>query len=199
MNLISGVLVEAKRVRRFRKSSNSHEKDFPTQDLFVLIHGNDGVKEKHGTMHIWIDADACPAETKEVLFRAAKRIGLPLTLVANQHMSVPKSSLISFELVGSQPDAADDRIVELLQPGDLVVTADIPLSARAIEMEAHVVDPRGELLDKNNIGSRLSTRDFLEQFRASGGQTPGPPPYTAKDKRNFANQLDRLLEKRLRG
>lgn len=150
-------------------------------------------------MHIWIDADACPAEAKEVLFRAAERIGLQLTLVANQHMHFPRASLITFELVNSEPDAADNRIVELLEPGDLVVTADIPLSAKAIEQDAHVIDPRGELLDQNNIGSRLSTRDFLEQFRLSGGQIPGPPPYSAKDKRNFANQLDRFLEKQLRG
>ncbi|MEO2014487.1 MAG: YaiI/YqxD family protein [Fuerstiella sp.] len=149
-------------------------------------------------MQIWIDADACPSEAKDVLFKAARRIGLPLTLVANQPMNYPKSDLIRFELVRAGADVADQRIVELLEDGDLVVTADIPLAADAIEKGAFVIDPRGDLLDKNNIGSRLSTRNFLADFRAAGVQTPGPPPYTAKDKQNFANQLDKLLTKMLR-
>jgi len=149
-------------------------------------------------MQIWIDADACPSEAKDVLFKAARRIGLPLTLVANQPMNYPRSDLIRFELVRAGADVADQRIVELLEDGDLVVTADIPLAADAIEKGAFVIDPRGDLLDKNNIGSRLSTRNFLADFRAAGVQTPGPPPYTAKDKQNFANQLDKLLTKLLR-
>ena len=149
-------------------------------------------------MEIWIDADACPSEAKDVLFKAARRIGLPLTLVANQPMNYPRSDLIRFELVRAGADVADQRIVELLEDGDLVVTADIPLAADAIEKGAFVIDPRGDLLDKNNIGSRLSTRNFLADFRAAGVQTPGPPPYTAKDKQNFANQLDKLLTKLLR-
>ncbi|HIE95964.1 MAG: YaiI/YqxD family protein [Fuerstiella sp.] len=149
-------------------------------------------------MQIWIDADACPSEAKDVLFKAARRIGLPLTLVANQPMNFPKSDLIRFELVRAGADVADQRIVELLEDGDLVVTADIPLAADAIEKGAFVIDPRGDLLDKNNIGSRLSTRNFLADFRAAGVQMPGPPPYTAKDKQNFANQLDKLLTKMLR-
>ncbi|MEO1982277.1 MAG: YaiI/YqxD family protein [Fuerstiella sp.] len=149
-------------------------------------------------MQIWIDADACPSEAKDVLFKAARRIGLPLTLVANQPMNFPKSDLIRFELGRAGADVADQRIVELLEDGDLVVTADIPLAADAIEKGAFVIDPRGDLLDKNNIGSRLSTRNFLADFRAAGVQMPGPPPYTAKDKQNFANQLDKLLTKMLR-
>ncbi|MCP4787870.1 MAG: YaiI/YqxD family protein [Fuerstiella sp.] len=149
-------------------------------------------------MQIWIDADACPSEAKDVLFKAARRIGLPLTLVANQPMNYPKSDLIRFELVKAGADVADQRIVELLEDKDLVVTADIPLAADAIEKGAFVIDPRGDLLDKNNIGSRLSTRNFLADFRAAGVQMPGPPPYTAKDKQNFANQLDKLLTKMLR-
>ncbi|MEQ9410903.1 MAG: YaiI/YqxD family protein [Fuerstiella sp.] len=149
-------------------------------------------------MHIWIDADACPSEAKDVLFKAARQIGLRVTLVANQPLYFPKSDLISFELVKAGADAADQRIVELLAEGDLVVTADIPLAGDAIEKGAHVIDPRGDLLNKHNIGSRLSTRNFLADFRAAGGQIPGPPPYSAKDKRNFANQLDKLLTKLLR-
>lgn len=146
---------------------------------------------------IWVDADACPGDAKDVLFRAVRRIGIPLTLVANQHMNYPKSDLISFELVKAGANVADQRIVELLEEGDLVITADIPLAADAITKGAHVIDPRGDLLDKNNIGSRLATRDFMEQFRAAGVQTGGPPPYSAKDKQNFANQLDRFLAKLL--
>lgn len=149
-------------------------------------------------MHILIDADACPGEAKEVLFNAARRIGLQTTLVANQPLNLPKSPLIRFELVKAGPDKADERIVELAEAGDLVITADIPLAAAAIAKDAFVLDPRGEVLSKTNIGSRLSTRDFLEGFRAAGGHTPGPAPYSAKDKRNFASQLDALLTRVLR-
>ena len=149
-------------------------------------------------MQIWVDADACPSEPKDVLFKAARRIGLPLTLVANQYMDYPRSDLIRFELVKHGADAADKRIVELVEPNDLVVTADIPLAADVIAKGGLVIDPRGELLDKDNIGSRLATRNFLEEFRAAGMQTGGPAPYSAKDKQNFANQLDKLLAKLLR-
>ncbi len=149
-------------------------------------------------MQIWVDADACPAEAKDVLFKAVRRIGLRLTLVANQPMHFPNSELIKFELVKAGADVADQRIVELLESGDLVVTADIPLAADAIEKGAHVIDPRGESLHKNNIGSRLATRNFLADFRAAGGQTPGPPPYSPKDKQNFANRLDAFFTRHLR-
>ena len=148
-------------------------------------------------MQIWVDADACPAEAKDVLFKAARRIGLRLTLVANQPMSFPKSPLIQFELVKAGADVADQRIVELLERDDLVVTADIPLAADSINKGAYVIDPRGDVLDRNNIGSRLSTRNFLADFRAAGGQTPGPPPYSAKDKQNFANSLDAFFARHL--
>ena len=149
-------------------------------------------------MQIWVDADACPSEAKDVLFKAARRVGAVLTLVANQPMGFPRSDLIRFELVKAGANVADQRIVELLESGDLVVTGDIPLAADAIAGGALVIDPRGELLDKNNIGSRLTTRNLLEEFRAAGMQTPGPPPYSAKDKQKFANQLDKLLTKHLR-
>lgn len=149
-------------------------------------------------MHIWIDADACPADAKDVMFNAVRRIGLRLTLVANSYMNYPKSDLISFLLVKAGPDAADNEILEQAQAGDLVVTADIPLAAEAVAKDCYVIDPRGDVLDRNNVGSRLATRNFLADFRASGGEIPGPPPYTARDKRQFANQLDKLLTRVLR-
>jgi len=146
-------------------------------------------------MQIWVDADACPGEVKEVLFNMARRVGLPLTLVANAPMGFPNSDFIRFQLVKAGADVADKWIVEQLEAGDLVVTADIPLANDAIAKGALVIEPRGELLDKNNIGSRLATRNFLEEFRAAGVQTGGPPPYSAKDKQKFANQLDKLVAK----
>ncbi len=149
-------------------------------------------------MLIWVDADACPSEAKEVLFRAVRRIGIPLTLVANQPMNYPRSDYIRFELAKWGADAADKRIVELMEAEDLVVTADIPLAADVIAKGGFVIDPRGELLDNDNIGSRLATRNFLEEFRAAGMQTGGPAPYSPKDKQNFANALDKLLTRLLR-
>lgn len=144
-------------------------------------------------MRIWVDADACPAEVKEVLFKAVKRLSIPLTLVANQMMWFPKSTLIRFELVGAGANVADQRIVELLSAGDLVISADIPLAAAAVEKGAVVLDPRGEILDAENVGSRLAARNLMDDLRGSGLETGGPPPYGAKNKQYFANQLDRIL------
>lgn len=144
-------------------------------------------------MRIWVDADACPAEVKEVLFKAVKRLSIPLTLVANQMMWFPKSTLIRFELVGAGANVADQRIVELLSAGDLVISADIPLAAAAVEKGAVVLDPRGEILDVENVGSRLAARNLMDDLRGSGLETGGPPPYGAKNKQYFANQLDRIL------
>lgn len=150
------------------------------------------------SIQIWVDADACPADAKDVLFKAAKRLRVPLTLVANMPMNYPRSEMIRFELVKAGVNVADERIVELLSAGDVVVTADIPLAAHAVEGGAIVIDPRGELLDENNIGSRLTTRNMMEEFRAAGMQTSGPSAYSAKDKQNFANQLDKMLTRQLR-
>lgn len=144
-------------------------------------------------MHIWVDADACPAEAKEVLYKVVKRLRIPLTLVANQFMWIPQSELIRFELVGAGADIADQRIVELLSPGDLVISADIPLAANAVARGATVLDPRGEVLDADNVGTRLASRNLMDQLRGSGMQTGGPAAYSAKNKQNFANQLDRLI------
>jgi uncharacterized protein YaiI (UPF0178 family) len=149
-------------------------------------------------MHIWVDADACPAEAKEVLFRSAERTGIYTVLVANQPMRIPYSDVIDFKLVKAGPDVADQWIVDQVQPEDLVVSADIPLAAKAIEKQAFVLDPRGEMLTPQNIGSRLANRNFLDQLRGTGLMTGGPPPYNRRDKQAFANALDRFLNSQRR-
>ena len=113
-------------------------------------------------MKIWVDADACPVVIKEILFRAAERTGVEMTLVANRPMHMPQSNLINFILVKSGFDVADNEIVKNLSPGDLVITADIPLAAEVIEKEAHALNPRGELYTANDIRARLNMRDFME-------------------------------------
>ena len=149
-------------------------------------------------MHIWVDADECPGEAKEVLYKTSKRLQISMTLVANQMMFVPKSNLIRFELVGAGANVADQRIVELLSSGDLVISADIPLAAAAVAKGATVLDPRGNVLDAENVGSRLAVRNLMDDLRGSGMETGGPAAYSAKNKQDFANQLDRLLTKLLR-
>lgn len=144
-------------------------------------------------MQIWVDADACPRVIKEILFRAAERKGLPLTLVANQPMETPPSRLIRSVRVGAGFDVADDWIVQQLQPGDLVITADIPLAAEVIEKGGQALNPRGELYTGENIRQRLNMRDFMETLRSSGIATGGPAALGQADRRNFANALDRLL------
>ena len=144
-------------------------------------------------MHIWVDADACPTDVKEILFRAAQRCGIPLTLVANQSLKVPKSDLINCLVVAHGADVADHRIAEDMSPGDLVITADIPLAARVVENGGRALEPRGELLDKSNVAARLVLRDFMDGLRGSGIETGGPSPFTKKDARAFANQLDKIL------
>jgi hypothetical protein len=116
-----------------------------------------------------------------------------MTLVANQMMWVPKSDLVRFELVGAGADVADRRIVELLRAGDLVISADIPLAAAAVAKGATVLDPRGDVLDAENVGARLAARNLMDELRGSGLETGGPAAYSARNKQDFANQLDRLL------
>ena len=130
---------------------------------------------------------------KEILFKAAERTGVQTILVANQPMNIPASSCIAFVQVGSGPDVADNEIVKRIDPGDLVITADIPLAADVIEKGGHALNPRGELYSTDNIRSRLSVRDFLESLRANGVDTGGPPPLNKGDRQAFANQLDKLL------
>ncbi|HEY9052735.1 MAG TPA: YaiI/YqxD family protein [Gammaproteobacteria bacterium] len=146
-------------------------------------------------MQIWVDADACPNVIKEILYRAANRTGVQITLVANQALSTPKSKHIKTLQVASGFDIADNEIVKRLAAGDLVITADIPLAAEAIEKDAHALNPRGEFYTRENIRSRLNMRDFMDTLRASGINTGGPPPLNASDRQAFANNLDRFLAK----
>lgn len=147
-------------------------------------------------MHIWVDADACPAVIKEILFRAAEREQVPMTLVANKALRTPASRLIRSMQVASGFDVADDRIVEQVQAGDLVITSDIPLAAKVIERGAHALSPRGELFTPDNIRERLAMRNFMSQLRDSGVQTGGPAALSLSDRQAFANHLDRLLAHR---
>ncbi|MEJ7592435.1 MAG: YaiI/YqxD family protein [Planctomycetaceae bacterium] len=149
-------------------------------------------------MQIWVDADACPVEAKEILYKVSKRLQIRITLVTNQMMWIPKSDLICLELVKAGADVADRRIVELLNAGDLVISSDIPLAANAVAHGATVLDPRGEELNADNVGSRLAARNLMDGLRGSGMETGGPAAYSARNKQDFANQLDRLLTK-LRG
>lgn len=150
-------------------------------------------------MKIWVDADACPVVIKEILFRAAERLGIPLTLVANHPLRMPASRYIKQLQVGSGFDVADNAIVKRLETGDLVVTADIPLAAEIIEKGGHALSPRGEPFTADNIRERLTMRDFMDTLRGSGIQTGGPPALSHNDRKRFADQLDRLLAKLARG
>jgi uncharacterized protein YaiI (UPF0178 family) len=149
-------------------------------------------------MKIWVDADACPVVIKEILFRAAERTGVMLTLVANKPVYIPPSPLINLLQVASGFDVADNEIVKRVGAGDLVVTSDIPLAAEVIDKNGYVLSPRGECHTKDNIKARLTMRDFLDTMRASGIDTGGPPPLSQSDRKNFADHLDRLLAKRAR-
>ncbi|WP_286237216.1 YaiI/YqxD family protein [Neptuniibacter halophilus] len=149
-------------------------------------------------MHIWVDADACPKVIKEILFRAAERKQVPLTLVANQYLSTPPSPLINAVQVPQGFDVADNHIVEKLSPGDLVVTQDIPLAAEVIEKQGIAINPRGELYTKENIKQRLGMRDFMETLRSAGVDTGGPAAFSQADRQSFANQLDRFLARHKR-
>ncbi|MBL4885481.1 MAG: YaiI/YqxD family protein [Planctomycetaceae bacterium] len=144
-------------------------------------------------MQIWVDADACPGQAKELLFRAAKRTKTKTTLVANQPMRTPPSQFIDSLLVPPGLDVADKQIVELLEPGDLVITADIPLAADVVAKGGQALNPRGELYTEANIGERLAFRNLLDELRGGGEITGGPANYGDKDRQEFANQLDRWL------
>lgn len=146
-------------------------------------------------MQIWIDGDACPGEIKELLFRSAKRRQVKVTLVANQQMHLPKSEFIDIIVVQAGANVADRRIVELLSPGDLVITADIPLAADVVAKGGQALNPRGQLYTEGNMGERLAVRNMLDELRGGGQITGGPPNFNAKDKQAFANQLDRWLTK----
>ncbi len=144
-------------------------------------------------LKIWVDADACPGVVKEILFRAAERVGVELILIANQPVRVPASRWIRAVQVASGFDVADNEIVRRLRAGDLVITGDIPLAAEVIEHGGHALNPRGELFSADTIKARLTLRDFHETLRASGIQSGGPAALNQADRQAFANQLDRFL------
>ena len=146
-------------------------------------------------MKIWVDADACPAVIKDILFKAATRTNTPMTLVANHFIKTPPSLIIGFLQVSSGFDVADDEIVKRCEAGDLVITADIPLAAEVVEKGALALNPRGEAYTNENIGSLLNMRDFMDTMRSSGIQGGGPPPLNNADRQAFANQLDKFLAK----
>ncbi len=145
-------------------------------------------------MKIWIDADAAPRDVKDIAARAARRLEIPALLVANQRLYTPAGNPFASSItVAGGPDKADDHIAEEAVPGDVAVTADIPLAARLVEKGVDVIDPRGTEYTAENIGERLSIRDFMDGLRSVGVETGGPSGYGPKDKQAFANALDRVL------
>ncbi len=149
-------------------------------------------------MKIWVDADACPVVIRNILFRAAKRTGVQLTLVANRPLRIPSSPGIKMIQVASGFDVADNEIVKRLGIGDLVITSDIPLAAEVIEKGGYALNPRGELYAADNIRALLNMRDFMDTLRASGIDTGGPPELSQSDRKSFADHLDKLLTKHAR-
>ncbi len=149
-------------------------------------------------MHIWVDADACPGVIKDILFRAAERAQISMTLVANQLLRTPPSPYIRALQVPRGFDVADNEIVQRLQAGDLVITADIPLAADVIEKNGHALNPRGEFYSKETIRALLTMRNFMDELRGSGVQTGGPPVFSNSDRQAFANQLDKFLARQRR-
>ena len=148
-------------------------------------------------MQIWVDADACPKPIKEILFRAAERRKVRITLVANHALRVPSSNFVASVQVAPGVDVADNHIVQRLTPGDLVITADIPLAAEVIGQGGHALNPRGEFYTKENIGERLAMRDLLTELRDSGVNTGGTATLGLADRQRFANELDRFLQRSL--
>lgn len=149
-------------------------------------------------MHIWVDADACPNVVKDILFRAAERTRVPVTLVANSWVRTPFSHYIRSVQVPAGLDVADSEIVRRCNPGDLVVTADIPLAALVLEKGALALNPRGELYTADSIAQRLSMRNFMDELRGAGVDTGGPGGFHARDRQAFGNALDRWLAKQPR-
>lgn len=149
-------------------------------------------------MQIWVDADACPKAVKEILFKTAIRREVKVTLVANQYMTVPTSPFIDTVKVGAGFDVADNEIVKLCSPGDLIITADIPLADKIVEKGATGLNPRGELYTEDNIKSILSMRNLMEELRSAGTVSGGPAAFSPKDKQNFTNQLDKYLTRNLK-
>jgi uncharacterized protein YaiI (UPF0178 family) len=150
-------------------------------------------------MRLWIDADAAPREVKEIAFRTAKRLQLETVQVANQWLSAPpENPFVSTVRVDGGPDVADRHIADHAQPGDVAITADIPLASRLVEKQVAVIDPRGYEYTEENVGERLAVRDLMDGLRGAGLETGGPRPYTPKDKQAFSATLDRVLTRALR-
>ena len=160
-----------------------------------LAHTKNKCVYKKKAMQIWIDADACPNVIKEILFRAAERLQIPLTLVANKSLRTPPSPYIKSIRVGAGFDVADNMIVQEMESGDLVITADIPLASEVIDKNGHALNPRGEFYFKENIEERLTMRNFMDELRSTGVNTGGPATLNQKDRQAFANQLDRFLSR----
>lgn len=146
-------------------------------------------------MKIWVDADACPGVIKEILFKAAERTKVHMTMVANQPIRIPPSRWIKMLQVNSGFDVADNEIVKRVCAGDLVITGDIPLAAEVIEKGGHALNPRGEMYSADTIRARLNVRDFLDTLRASGINSGGPPAMSQTDRKSFADNLDKFLAK----
>lgn len=146
-------------------------------------------------MKIYVDADAIPVVIREILFRAAQRTETPVILVANVPIKFPGSPLISGIVVPAGPDEADDRIAQMVESGDLVITADIPLASRVIQKGGMVIDSRGTMYSDDNIRERLAMRNFMDDLRNSGIDTGGPSAFSPRDRQSFANMLDRILTK----
>ena len=148
------------------------------------------------TFQIWVDADACPADIKTILFRTATRCKINTIFVANQRLRIPESPYIQMLAVRHGLDVADQTIATSMQPGDLVITADIPLAAQVVSNSGIAIGPRGELFDEGNVQAKLASRNLMDHLRSSGLETEGPKPINKKDVQAFANQLDRAITKR---
>jgi uncharacterized protein YaiI (UPF0178 family) len=144
-------------------------------------------------MRLFVDADACPRAVKEILGRAVARVQVPMIMVSNLNLQDRALPHVSHVNVPGGPDMADDKIVEMVAPGDLVITADIPLADRVVSLGAYALDPRGDLYTPATVKQRLAVRNLLDHLRSTGLNTGGPAPFTAQDRRAFANQLDRFL------
>jgi len=160
-----------------------------------MVH-NMGINEQ--TLHIWVDADACPKVVKEILYRASERLQVPMTLVANKTLQIPKSSHIEMMTVAAGADVADGEIIKRMSAGDLVITADIPLAAEVIDKGGHALNPRGTFYSQANVKQQLSMRNFMDELRGSGVMTGGPAAFSKADRTAFANQLDRFLTQHLK-
>lgn len=155
-------------------------------------------REKGPAMQLWIDADACPRVIKDIAFRIVRRLDLPLCLVSNSPLPLPDSPLISNVVVEKGPDVADDYIAARVNGDDIVVTADIPLASEVVRRGALAIDPRGTLYSESNVAERLAVRNLMAEIRGTTlNEIGGPPPFTAQDRKRFADTLDRLLTRRL--